>query len=40
MQSGRIPAIGSRVLGNLQRRAKAFGLVLTGLPNNGELAVS
>jgi len=30
----------SRVLGNLQRRAKAFGFVLTEVPDQGELAVS
>lgn len=31
---------GSRVLGNLQRRTKAFGFVLTEVPDQGELAVS
>lgn len=30
----------SRVLGNLQRRAKAFGFVLSPAPEQGELAVS
>lgn len=30
----------TRVLGNLQRRAKAFGFVLTEVPDQEELAVS